>query len=488
MIWGWEIVKVVLTVVGWLIPGAMLFIVPVNRKPTAALAWLLLLVLVPYFGLLLFLLLGSPKLSRRRLARQQAVGEVIRKTLVEERSHPTLAELVTPPIPAPYEQLERLGTHLGEMPACAGNAVELLPDYHEVFRRLITDIDQAQHSVHVEFYAMCRDAETEGVFASLERAHQRGVLVRVLLDHLGSRHYPHFKAMCRRLQAEGIELHLLLPLHLFGANYTRPDLRNHRKLVVIDGSIGYTGSQNLISQQYGRKDQLSYKEVMVRVQGPITRQLQTVYVSDWCAETGVLLTAQSAPEIASPLQAAGTTLCQVVPSGPGFPDENVRKLFTALAYLAQQRLVITTPYFVPDEAVLTAITSAAQRGVEVTLVNSEAADQPLVHYGQCSYYEALLSAGVKVYRYPAPTLLHAKHLSIDNAIAVIGSSNLDMRSFQLNLEVILVCFDQQVVADLRHIEDAYLRKAKRVTLDAWSARPLKQRLLENLSRLTTPLQ
>ena len=487
MTWGWGLVAILL-MVGWLIPLAMVFVIPVNRKPSSAVAWLLLLVLLPYLGLLIFLLLGSPRLSRRRLARQHTMDEWIRQAQASTRECPDTASLVDPPIPPRYAPLVRLGAHLGDLPAFSGNAVELLPDYQAVFQRLAEDIDQARKFVHVEFYAISRDEETEGVFAALEKAQRRGVTVRVLMDSLGSRPYPHFKLTRARLRAASIAYYLLLPLHFFGVNYTRPDLRNHRKLVVIDGQIGYIGSQNLINQRYFRADGLSYRELMVRVQGPIVAQLHDVFVTDWYTETGELLTEQTAPETSFGLQAAGTTLCQVVPSGPGFLDENIYKLFLALVYTAQRQLVITVPYFVPDEALLTAITSAAQRGVSVTLVNSEIADLPLVGYSQRSYYEALLCAGVQIYWYPAPTLLHAKHLSIDDDIAVIGSSNLDIRSFQLNLEVTLICYDRQVVADLRRIEAAYLSKAKPVTIETWKARPLKDRFLENLSRLTAALQ
>jgi cardiolipin synthase len=150
--------------------------------------------------------------------------------------------------------------------------------------------------------------------------------------------------------------------------------------------------------------------------------------------------------------------------------------------------VITNPYFVPDDALMTAITSAAQRGVDVTLLNSAVSDQFFVSHAERSYYEDLLDSGVQIYQYNAPILLHSKLISIDDAIAVIGSSNLDIRSFQLNLEVTLVCYDASVVADLRQIEAAYIRKSRLVNLDEWETRTLKEKLFENISRLTAALQ
>jgi cardiolipin synthase len=290
------------------------------------------------------------------------------------------------------------------------------------------------------------------------------------------------------LTAARIEHHLMLPLRFFGASYTRPDLRNHRKIAVIDGQVGFTGSQNLIKRNYDRKDAIYYDELVARVSGPVVAELEAAFLTDWYSETDLLLDRQVAPEIAFEPKASGNTLCQVLPSGSSFQNENNLKLFTSLIHAARHTLVITNPYFVPDDALMTAITSAAQRGVNVTLVNSEASDQFLVSHAERSYYEELLRADVKVYQYKAPILLHSKHISIDNDIAVIGSSNLDMRSFQLNLEVTLVCYDPQVVTALRQVEAANLSKSRPVILSEWKTRGTGEKLFENISRLTAALQ
>jgi cardiolipin synthase len=186
--------------------------------------------------------------------------------------------------------------------------------------------------------------------------------------------------------------------------------------------------------------------------------------------------------------ASGEALCQVLPSGSGFEDENNLKLFTALIHMAHRKLVITNPYFVLDESLMVAITTAAQRGVDVSLINSEVSDQFLVSHAQHSYYEQLMRAGVKVYWYRAPVLLHSKTIAIDDDIAVIGSSNLDMRSFQLNMEVTLVVYDRDTVAQLREIEAGYLARSQLLELDKWQQRSLLTRLAENISRLTAALQ
>ena len=485
---NWAILTTIAAIVGWIIAVVMLFIVPVNRKPSSATAWLMLIFLLPYLGLVIFLLLGSPKLSKRRRAQQHTMDDLIAKAVAEAKTQKELAALVDPEIPPLYEPYILLNTNLGNMPAFSGNSVELLPEYSSVFARIAEDIDHAHKFVHIEYFALSRDEETEGVFAAMERALSRGVKVRVLMDHLGSRRYPSFKEMGERFTAAGIEHHLLLPLHFFGANYNRPDLRNHRKIVVIDGQIGYTGSQNLIKRNYFRKDAIYYNELVARLSGPVVAELGAAFITDWYSETGILLNRQSAPEAAFEPKAAGDALCQVLPSGSGFENENNLKLFTSLIHAARHTLVITNPYFVPDDALMTAITSAAQRGVDVSLFNSEASDQFLVSHAERSYYEDLLKAGIKIYQYQAPILLHSKHISIDDDIAVIGSSNLDIRSFQLNLEVTLVCYDAKVVADMRQIEASYLRKSRLVNVSEWETRPAREKLYENISRLTAALQ
>ena len=342
--------------------------------------------------------------------------------------------------------------------------------------------------MHIEYFALSRDEETECVFAAMERAVKRGIKVRVLMDHLGSRKYAHFKKMRARLTASDIENHMMLQLHFFGPKYTRPDLRNHRKIVVIDGQVAFTGSQNLIKRNYFRKDAIYYDELVALVKGPIAAQFEAAFATDWYTETGCLLNSQSAPETYMEPLIGGNVLCQVLPSGSGFENENNLRLFTSLIHAAKHKLVITNPYFVPDDSLMLAITSAALRGVDVTLLNSAVSDQFFVSRAERSYYEDLLNAGVKIYHYNAPILLHSKLISIDDDIAVIGSSNLDIRSFQLNLEVTLVCYDAAVVADLRQIESAYIHKSRLVFFDEWKTRSVMEKLFENICRLTSSFQ
>jgi cardiolipin synthase A/B len=486
--WTWGTDLTIIAIVGWIIPLVMLFIIPVNRKPSSATAWLMLVFFLPYIGLIIFLLIGSPKLPRRRRAMQRAMDELISKAISDAEQRSELTTLLEPRIPTRYEPFVALNSNLGFLPAFGGNSVELLPQYNEVFQRIAEEIDSAKKFVHIEYFALNRDKETECVFAALERAVSRGIKVRVLMDHLGSRKYPNFKKMRKQLTEAGIENHLMLPLRFFNSQYTRPDLRNHRKIVVIDGQVAFTGSQNLIRRNYFRKDKIYYDELVALVKGPIAAQFEAAFVTDWYSETDFVLNSQNAPETYMEPFIGGNILCQVLPSGSGFDNENNLRLFTSLIHSAKYKLVITNPYFVPEDALMIAITSAALRGVDVTLLNSAVSDQFFVSRAERSYYYDLLNAGVKIYQYNAPILLHSKLISVDDDIAVIGSSNLDIRSFQLNLEVTLVCYDASVVADLRQVEEAYMRKSRLVNLGEWKTRRIKEKLFENICRLTAAFQ
>src|SRR5262249_43100295 len=319
-----------------------------------------------------------------------------------------------------------------------GNAVELLTDYDGTIARLVQDIDQATDHAHLEFYIFADDRATAPVIAALGRAAGRGVRCRVLADAIGSR--PALRPLRPKLMSRGVAVHEMLPVRLVPWKKARLDLRNHRKIAVLDGRVGYTGSQNLVSAEF--KKGLTYEDLMARVTGPVVLELQYLFAADWFLETNEVLGGEAefpGPEI------AGDVPAQALPSGPAFPTQNNQRLFVALVHGARKRVVLTTPYFIPDEPFLQATQTAVLRGVEVHLVVSEAGDHPVVSLAQRSYYEELLEAGVQIHPYRT-NFLHAKHVSIDDSVALIGTSNLDIRSFVLNAEVMLVIYDHGVAA------------------------------------------
>ncbi|MEF2977063.1 cardiolipin synthase [Subtercola sp. YIM 133946] len=465
-----------------------IIVVPRNRRPSSAMAWLLAIFLIPYLGLIVFLLIGSYKLPKKRRDKQQAINDFIIETTegIDQVSNDH-------PWPAWLRSVVELNRHLGAMPLVGGNKARLIGDYAQSIAEMTADVNTATRFVHCEFYIMSYDSVTAHFFDALENAVKRGVTVRVLLDHVASIRSPGHRKTIRQLKKMGVSWNFMIPVQPLKGKWQRPDLRNHRKVLVIDGRIGYMGSQNMIDRSYNkrvnRRRGLQWKDIMTRVQGPIVNGLNAIFITDWYSETNELLVRETEAITPGVVFDTDDALdCQVVPSGPGFDGENNLRLFLALLYYAQKRIIITSPYFVPDDSMLYAITTATQRGVEVQLFVSEIGDQALVYHAQRSYYEALLKAGVQIWMYQAPYILHAKHFTIDDDVAVIGSSNMDIRSFSLNMEVSMMVRGASFVRDLRVVEDGYRAQSRELTLEEWNRQPLRSTILDNLARLTSGLQ
>lgn len=473
-------------VVVFAIDVVALIVIPRDRKPTAAMAWLLLILLVPVIGAALFLLIGNFRLPRRRRELQAQIDARLRAQAAGA-SRPA-----TDSWPRWLQRVTEQNEALTALPPVDGNTATLLPEYQASIDAMAAQIDRAQRFVHVEFYIVAWDDTTRGFFAALEAAVARGVTVRLLADHISSRKIPGAKETFAELDRIGVQWSWMLPVQPFQGRYQRPDLRNHRKLVVVDDAVAFMGSQNLVARHYdspkNMKRNLQWQDLMTRVTGPIVAQIDAVFRTDWQLETGEdLSTGQPAARSAATRDAAASLACQLVPSGPGYATENNLRLFLSMIHGATERVIITSPYFVPDEAMVYAITTACERGLDVQLFVSEVGDQGLVYHAQRSYYETLLRAGVRIFLYPAPYILHAKHFSIDDELAVIGSSNMDIRSFSLNMEISLLVHGSQFTDAMRAVEEGYRNAGRELTLDEWLREPRKATFLDGLARLTSAL-
>nr|WP_054687252.1 cardiolipin synthase [Microbacterium sp. No. 7] len=479
--WSWWVILALL--VDLAVRVLAIIIVPRNRRPTAAMAWLLAIFFMPYIGVLLFLLIGNPRLPRKRRKKQDLINRNIRET----SEGLDFGEL-RPNAPQWFTSLVYLNRNLGAMPLSGDNTADLYPDYEESLAAMAAAIRTARQYVHVEFYILQSDRTTDDFFRALEEVAARGVTVRVLLDHWANRGKPFYKQTLARLDAMGAQWHLMLPVQPLKGKYQRPDLRNHRKLLVVDDRVGFTGSQNITDSTYNLKKNikrgLHWVDLMVRVEGPVVASINAVFASDWFSETDEIIEDLRLVESAG----TGDLDCQIVPSGPGFEFQNNLKLFMGLVFAAQERVNIVSPYFVPEEGLLLAIQTACQRGVEVELFVSEEGDQAMVYHAQRSYYEALLRAGVKIWMYERPLILHSKSMTVDDEVAIIGSSNMDMRSFGLNMEISMMVRGEEFVSQLREVEDDYRASSRQLTLEEWEQQPLRSTVLDNLARLTSALQ
>lgn len=462
--------------------------VPEGRRPSSSTAWLLLILLLPLIGFPLYWLLGSPYVRGRRMRIQREANQVI---AAHAAALPKLPAGATPD-PALRSVLV-MNRKLTGLPCVTGSNDGLIDTPEELFVSMASAVDAARNYVHAEFFIMAWDSTTDVFFQSLARARERGVTVRLLLDHLGSRKYPGWRRFKRRLTKAGIDWRLMMPVLPLRGQWRRPDLRNHRKLLVVDGKVGFLGSHNLIDSAYGSKRNARigrrWKDLSLRMSGDIVGQLEAIFATDWFTETGELLGVML-PKSDPSLRVGEDeriNAMQLVPSGPGFPTEPNRHQFVQLMHRATKTLSVTSPYFIPDDSLLTAMVGAAHRGVRVDLFVSERGDQFIVGHAQRSYYSALLEAGVHIWLYPAPTVLHSKYFTVDDEVAVIGSSNMDYRSFALNYEIMLLAFGGDLVDELRANDEAYRRVSRELTLEEWSKQPAFSRYIDNACRLTSAL-
>lgn len=466
-----------IAIANWsIILGALVYI-PFRRSPAAAQAWMILFFFLPWAALIVYLALGHAEHPRWRKKRLRQVPAIIGKALGEL----TLDQRGgCDDLQPRHRMASNLVRTIGRLPCLSGNSIEFDADYNRVVDRIVADIDKAEHHAHVMFYILQADEAGNKVLSALERAARRGVTCRLLIDAVGSS--ADRKTIAKRLAKTSVHLQVILPLS-FWNRATRADLRNHRKIVVIDGKTGWVGSQNMHRIEYEPKT--FYRELMARVKGPVVLELQAIFIGDWYLETEEDI---ASPDLMPPGGdvPAGTAMAQVLPTGPDYPGGGVDVLFTNLIHTARERVVLATPYFIPNEPLLQAMRTAVAKGVKVTLFVTSTTNSVLIDRAQQSYYEELLFSGVEVMLY-RERFLHAKHLSIDDDIAIIGSANMDRRSFELNSEVTLVCYDSEVVARLRRIENDYRGKSHRLDPAEWEKRGFFVQLGENVTRLISPL-
>ena len=458
----------------WVIRLVMLVYVPRKRSSAATRTWLLLIFLLPLPGLLLYIVFGRIQLPERRVQMQRLASQRIRAF-----AHLLGTPQDLPPVPEYLVASCRLATKLGDFPPTFGNALEYLDEYQGAIDALVRDIDHATHHVHLIYYIYTDDSVAEKVTQALVRAARRGVSCRVMVDSVGS--HDALGTVGPLLQAEGVDWVEVLPVGLFRTKAARFDLRNHRKIAVIDGTLGHIGSQNITAPDFvhGHPNE----ELVVRLRGPIVAQLQAVFLTDHFIETGIELPTDSLFPTPTP---AGDVEAQILPSGPAYPQENHLDYLLSLIYTARKSIVIVTPYFVPDEIFLHAIQVACNRGVQIDMILPKFPDQKISHWAQESRYEALLESGVRIHLY-RPGFLHAKYVTVDEAISVIGSTNIDIRSFALNAEASLLLYDVPSIAKLSEIIERTLADSDPVDLDTWRRRPLWKQTVENTARLADSL-
>lgn len=422
-----------------------------HREPASRLAWVVVIIAAPVVGMVAYVLFGGTNIGSRRIARVRAALRLL----------PSLAEISgveeRADIPERYVSLFRVGGSISFYPPVGGNRARLMADSDATISAMIADIDAARHHVHILFYIWLADGNGLRMVEAVKRAAARGVTCRVMVDDLGSRaliRSTHWAGMA----AAGAKLARALPI---GDPLSRPfkgriDMRNHRKIVVIDGRITYCGSQNCADAAFAVKARYApWVDAVMRFEGPIVRQNQHLFASDWMAHVNEDLSELLRRPVSgfSPGFAA-----QVIGTGAAVRYSAMPEMFAALMGAARRELVISTPYYVPDEPIQAALCASARRGVATTIIVPRTNDSWIVAAASRSYYRDLLDAGVNIYEYVGG-LLHTKSLTVDGEVTLIGSANMDRRSFELNSENNILFCDAALTADMRARQQDYIDRS-----------------------------
>jgi cardiolipin synthase A/B len=455
---------------------------------STTLGWIIILFALPYIGIFFYFLFGDHRMGRKRLQQSAWVRSFYQKRYgIEDDGGSTHTLEVSESFRAMSENIAQdSGFHVTH-----NNKVEVLEDAGEIIDRIVADIDAATGTCYLEFYIVEPEGRVTAVMEALVRAAKRGVDCNLLADHFGS------KALFRsswlqRLRQAGVDVEASLPVGVIKSLSQRTDLRNHRKLIAIDQAIGYVGSFNLVDPRLFKQDKAvgEWVDIMFRLEGHIVDSIGVVFNADYIFDTvGLEIDRKALRDLPTdtPTETApGNIALQLLPSGPEIHDSMIHEWVVSAIFAARKRVSVITPYFIPDETLTLALKAARKRGVAVDIIVPERIDSRMAQFASESVFSELLHSDISISRYQ-DGLLHTKCILIDDTVSMVGTVNIDTRSFYLNLELTLIAYDKGFNARMDAMRARYLTNCTPLTLESWSARPKFRRLLENILRLAAPL-
>lgn len=479
----YHLITLTLIAIYWLLVASVTIRVVTKRTAVSvSLAWLMVIYIFPFLGVICYFLFGELNLGSKRADRAREMFSPFRTWFTQLNDCQAHA---TETMGAHIYKIDELCNHRMDIPALSGNTLTLDSDPKTTILSIIDDIQKAQTSIQMVFYIWHPAGLVESVSSALIQAAKRGVSVHILLDAAGSRHF--FSCSWHKMMKNaGITILPALEVNLLRIFFRRIDLRQHRKIIIIDEKIAYTGSMNMVDPSTFKQDSGvgEWIDVMVRVTGPTVNVLAAIHAWDWEFETGERCF-PSLPECSLDPNTAPHPI-QVVPSGPGLPDHLILQVLTLAIHQANESITITTPYFVPSADLLSALQLTAQRGIEVNIIIPYKNDSLMVKWASRSFYGDLLNAGVNIYEFYGG-LLHTKSVVIDKKFCLIGTVNIDMRSLWLNFEVTLAIDDADFTKQLYEIQNQYIQQSYKVIYSEWQSRPLYNRVLERIYYLFNPL-
>ena len=473
-----------LTIAHFVVAGAVVYhVLTHHRPPGVALAWIFLAVLVPFLGASLYLTFGQRRLGRRWMRRAEELRPLFERWVQALPAAAVLDPSALPPAAAAMARLARSAT---DVPVLGGHRLQLLADSASILKTLTADVEGAQEFVQMEFYIWQEGGLVDPLLEALASAARRGVRVRCAMDALGSAGFLRGEAPAR-LRAAGVEVVQMLPVNAVRAVFVRLDLRDHRKIAVIDDRVAWTGSMNVVDPRFFKQDAGvgEWVDAMVRIEGPTAWVLDAVST----AMIGLHMAAGTSPVSPPPPEKdwhPGSAPVQVFPSGPRPAADRFEMVLLQAVYSARRSVFLSTPYFVPGPALQEAMCTAALRGVEVALILPKRNDSRLVQHASAAHFDGLLAAGVRILLFDGG-LLHTKSLVVDGEVAIFGTANFDERSFLLNFEVSLLIYDAPFAGELAGLCRAYERRSENLSPEAWRSRPGWQRIVENAADLAAPL-
>jgi cardiolipin synthase A/B len=459
-----------------------------RKEPSSTAAWILALVFLPGLGATLFLLFGRDRVRLPVRWKRDADQALARIRRPHRHVSPAQREALARIPSAVDRELFRISGVLPGGEPSPGNAADLLVDGEATYAAIGAAIDAATHHVHAEYYLVARGHVADWLAEKLVGAAKRGVSVRLLLDGFGS--FWIGRRWVRALRAAGVEVAFFLPARLI---FFQPmNLRNHRKIVIVDGETAFTGGINVMDEYRGVRGQAPWRDAHLRVRGPAAQQLGHVFELDWHFATKREIPHDLDGEARArslALRSPGDATVAIVRSGPdvvGPQRETIHRLFFSAITLARSRVYVTTPYFIPDRAIVVALQTAAMRGVDVRILLPKRNNHPFVGQAGRSFYEELLWAGVAIHEY-GPGMIHAKTMVVDGTVAMVGSANMDLRSFRLNFEVHALVGDAETAAQLEACFEADLAVSSPIDPVSFGARPWTQKVIEGAARLLSPM-
>ncbi|OCG59283.1 cardiolipin synthase [Gilliamella sp. Nev5-1] len=478
------LVSSLIFLVYWLIIVSTTLRIVFKRRPTTyVIAWMLVIYILPLVGVILYFALGEAHLGQQRVKRAQKMRPTISKFIHRISD---FSDIFTGNVSQVSKSIFQLCKHQTGLDGINGNHIELLSETNVIFDRLIDDINQATSNIEMVFYIWNEGGRADDVEQALIQASKRGVICRLMVDSAGSRHFIQTNAS-KRMRDAGIIIVEALQVNLLRFMFRRLDLRQHRKVAIIDNYISYTGSMNIVDPRFFKQNKHvgEWVDIMIRMSGPVTTLMGAIYACDWELETGKHLALPQITDFAEPPEDK-KHIMQLIPSGPGYTENMIHQVLLTAIYSAQEQIIFTTPYLVPSDDILHAVCTAAQRGVEVIIIIPKNNDSLMVKWASRAFFSELLNGGVKLYQFN-DNLLHTKSVLIDNQLSLVGTVNLDMRSLWLNFEITTVIDDAEFANSLADLLQKYLSNSDQIKAEKWNQRPIWQRVTERLFYFFAPL-